>query len=619
MKLDEWSAASVDASTGASPPTAAEWTDVAVPGSLDRLAGGESVAYRTRFDDPRTGSQTRALLTLRGVYARARIWLNGDLLGTHDTYFEPAKFLFEPAADNELVVECRPPDDRFGGVHDTDLVPPEASVPGIRWGAEVEGVGDAAMTDVRVRSRLADGRGVFRAEVTVDAAAELDDAVTFSLRPEGFRGSATMERTPVEAASGERVTVSHEVTVEDPQLWFPRGHGPQHRYTLSVRFGDRELARSTGLATVERDEAGFSVNGRQVRLRGFNRLPGGDPEADVERAADAGANFVRAHAHVPGHRFHAAADAAGLLVFQDLPLTGDGGYDIGRGQDLAERLHERYRHHPSVGMYGVHDDPRDPFPTPIGGGFTGRLRLRWRARQAGYNAAADRSVAEAFPDDVLVFPVSGPVGIDADATHLYPGWDYGSAGDVEWLLSRNPALGEVVTEFGAGALAEASPGDVAGFDRGTHDAHVSGGVDASQAYQARTLKRVAEALRRHGSHAMAAFALRDADDGAGMGVLARDGTEKAGFEAIAAAYEPVQVILDGAPSGSVGTTVVNDTGRAVEGAVTWEAGGESGDGEVAVDPFDAAEGPTVTVPGDADAVVLELDYDGGETMNRYRR
>jgi beta-mannosidase len=617
MELDEWSAAVVDASTGSSPPTADEWTAVSVPGSLDRFAGGDCVAYRTDFRDPRSGGDTRALLRLEGIYAKARIWLNGDLLGTHDTYFAPFQHLFEPEADNELVVECRPPDDRFGGVHDTDLVPATASVPGIRWGATVEGVGPAAMTGLRVRPRLEGDQAVLAAELAIDAEADLDDTVTFSLRPEGFRGSAAMERTSVTAAAGERVTLSHEVVVDEPRLWYPRGHGPQHRYTLVARFGGRELARTTGLATVERDDEGIAVNGRRVRLRGFNRLPGGDPGDDVERAVEANANFVRAHAHVPRPAFHAAAAAAGLLVFQDLPLTGPGGYDIDRARELARRLDERYGHHPSLGLYGVHDDPRDPFASPVGGGFTGRLRIRWRARRAAYNAEADESVAAALPDDVPTFPVCGPVGIDADATHLYPGWDYGTPDDVEWLLGRNPDLGTVVTEFGAGALADEEVDDPAGFDRATHDARVDGGVADSQAYQARTLKRVAEALRRHGSHAMAAFALRDADDGAGMGVLAHDGAEKAAFEAISQSYEPVVATLDGRPSGSVGTTVVNDTGTAVEGEVAWTAGDQSGEAEVTVDPFGTADGPTVEVPGDAEAVVLTLSHDGDEVANRY--
>lgn len=617
MQLDEWAAAAVEGATGASPPTAEVWRDVAVPGVAERFAGADCVAYRTRFSDPRSDGDTRAMLTLRGVYAAARVWLNGELLGTHDTYFAPARFLFEPAADNELVVECRPPGDRFGGAHDSDLVRPEDRVPGIWWGAEVAGVGPVAMTDFRVRPRLVDGDGVFETTIRVDATRDVDDRVTLSIRPEGFRGSGTMTRARVEAAAGQRVTVEHDVEVGEPSLWYPRGYGPQPRYVLTARFGGAELRRSTGFRTVERDDDGLRVNGREVRARGFNRLPVGDPEADVERAVAANATLVRAHAHVPAPAFHRACDAAGLLVFQDLPLTGEGGFDIDRGRELAGTLARRFGHHPSVAMYGVHDDPRDLYPTPVGSGRTGRYRLRWRGWRADYNDAPDDAVAEALPADVPSFPVVGPVGIDPDAATFYPGWDYGSATDVDWLVARDPARAAVVAEFGAGALGNGGvPDDAPGFNWAKHDAHAARDVEDSQAYQASVLKTVAEGLRRHGSQVMAAFALRDAG-GAGFGVLDRDGTEKAGYAAVAASFEPVQAVLDGPPRGRVGTTVVNDTGEAVEADLAWSAGDESGDEAVSVDPLDAAAGPRIRVPGGAAAVELTLDLGGRTVENRY--
>ena len=655
MKLGEWSGAAVEAATGGTPPDADEWVPVDLPGSPARFAGADCVTYRTQFDDPRESEETRALLTLRGCYARTRVWLNGDLLGTHDTYFEPAKFVFEPAAENDLVVECRRPDDRFGGVHETDLLPPEAKVPAIWWDAEVESLPAAGLVDVHVRPEVTDEHTAFRAQLTIDAARRFEDEVTFSLRPEGFRAGGTMKREPVSAAAGERTTVERSIEVLDPKLWYPRGYGPQNRYTLAIKLAGREETVSTGLRTIEYDD-GFLVNGRLVRARGFDLLPpenpcaveafgsevtrsGGDGSADtewaadVERAAEANANLLRAHAHVPPQELYEACNAAGLLVWQDLPLTGEGGYDIDRGRDLAGKVFERYRHHPSQAAFGVHDDPREVFSSPIGGGRTGRARLRWRAWRTDYNATADEAVAEGFPDEAIVFPVIGPAGIDADATTLYPGWDYGSARDIDWLLKRNPDLGRIVAEFGAGALAgdetgaatedpkaEAAAdgaGEIAGFDRSRHDTRVSGGVEDSQAYQARVLKTVAEALRRKESHTLAAFALRDTD-AAGMGVLARDGTPKAGYEAITDSYEPVQVVLDGDPRGSVGTTVLNDSPELVEGTVSWRAGENEGSAEVSVDTLDRTDGPDVTVPKDAEEVVLELELPDRTVENRYR-
>jgi hypothetical protein len=618
MTLGEWSGAVVEPAAGGSPPTADEWTPVDLPGSPGAFAGEDCVAYRTTFADPREGGETRALLTLAGLYARSRVWLNGEFVGDHDAYFEPARFVFEPEARNDLVVECRPPDDRFGGVHDSSMVPPTRAVPAVWWDATVEGLPPVAVLDVGVTPRLTEPGGRLDVAMTVDATESYDDAVTFSLRPEGFRGGGRMEREGIDVVAGSREIVERTLKVDDPELWYPRGVGSQHRYVVAARLDGREVSVETAFRTLAYGDDGFEVNGVAVPARGFDVLPSSDPFADVERAVEANANFLRAHAHVPPESFHRACAEAGILVWQDLPLTGAGGFDIDRGKDLARRLHASLAHNPAVVAYGVHDEPRDVFGSGVGGGRTGRARVKWRAWRTGYNHAPDEAVGEAFPDDVPTFPVAGPLGIDPDAAHLYPGWDYGSAGDVDWLLARYPGLGEVVTEFGAGALARSDVEAAAGFDRAKHDAHVGGdNVEDSQAYQASVLRTVAEALRRDGANVMAAFALRDTDD-AGMGVFGADGRAKRGFDAVRRAYEPLLPVLDGRPKGSVGTTVINDTTDQVEGTLAWEAGDERGEGEFEADPFERVDGPTVSIPRSAADVTLELSVGARIVENHYR-
>lgn len=618
MMLGEWSGAVVEPAAGGSPPTADEWTSVDLPGSPGVFAGADCVAYRTTFDDPREEDDTRALVTLRGLYARTRVWLNGAFVGNHDNYFDAARFVFEPEATNELVVECRPPDDRFGGVHDSPLVPEEAAVPSVWWDAEVEGIPPVAVLSMDVEPTFTENGGRIDLQLTIDAARNYDDTVTFSLRPKGFRGGGRMDREPLSVIAGDRRIVERSIEVQDPELWYPRTVGPQQLYGVATRLLGREVSAVTGFRTLEYGDDGFLVNGVDVPARGFNVLPSPDPAADVERAVEANANFLRAHAHVPPAAFHRACDESGLLVWQDLPLTGAGGYDIDQARDLARGLYRKLRHHPGVVAYGVHDDPRDVFGSAVGSGRTGRTRIRWRAWRAGYNPDADRAVAEAFPDDVPTFPVAGPVGIDPDVAHLYPGWDYGSATDVDWILDHYPDLGDVVGEFGAGALVDGDVDAASGFDGAKHDARVSDGSESSQAYQASVLKTVAEGLRRNDTHAMAAFALRDTD-AAGMGVLGRDGAAKTGFEAIQTAYEPLLPVLDDPTKGSTGTTVLNDTPEEISGTLSWRAGDESGEDDVEVEPFGQAAGPTVGVPRGADEVVLEFSTGARTFENRYEQ
>ncbi|WP_135533528.1 hypothetical protein [Halostella pelagica] len=619
-----WTAAAVDPHDDGEPPDADEWVDVTVPGRPERFAGEDTVAYRLRFDDPRASDTQRTLLELRGLFARASIWMNGELLGEHDAYFVPARFEFDPAERNELVVECHAPQDAFGGVQTTDLLPEDAAVPGIWWDARVRVRPETFLDGMTVRPRIEDDGAVIEAAVTVDAAAKLDDRVTFSTRPEGFRGGGTMEQASVTAAAGERTTLTREIRVRDPSRWWPHDYGSQHRYTVRAKLGETSVSETTGLRTVEYGDDGLFVNGQRVSARGVNVLPSDDPATDVERAAAANANLVRAHAHVPPHDLHEACDDAGVLVWQDLPLTGDREYDVDRGEALATALADEYGHHPSVSLYGVHDDPRSPFAAPVSGGRVGRYRFRWRAWRTDYDHGSDDAVGDAFPADAPVIPVAGPPGTAPDAAHLYPGWKYGTATDAEWLLDRYPDLGDIVGEYGAGSLAfggDATGGDdVPGFDADAHEMKVGDDdPEMSQSYQAATLKTVTETLRRRGTDVLAAFALRDTAPDAGMGVLAHDGSEKPGYEALTQSFEPVQAVLDSPPeAGSVGVTVVNDGPDAVEPTLAWTAGNAEGTEDVTVDAHDTVAAGTADVPRDAEAVELLLTLSDRTVFNAYR-
>ncbi|MFB6142646.1 MAG: hydrolase [Halorientalis sp.] len=609
--LDEWTAAAVEPGEGEPDPEG--WAPVEVPGRPSQFAGADAVAYRATFEDPREDLSERALLVLRGLYAHARVWLNGDLLGSHDAYVRPFRHVFEPAAHNELVVECRRPEDRFGGIHDTDEVPAEAAVPGIWWGATVETHPATFVSDLQVRPRVEDGDGAIDVRATVAAAQDLEDRITLSLRPEGnVQGRGMMDRAGVEAAAGETVTVEHTIDVPDPALWWPRDLGPQNRYAVRAKLDGATRSVTTGLCSVTWADGDLRVNGERVPVRGVNLLSA--TPSDVDRAVETNATLVRLHAHAAPEAVYEACDEAGLLVWQDLPLTGPGDFDVERGRAVGRDVLRTAGGHPSLAALAVHDDPVEPFADGLGSGALARLRLRWRAWRASYDDGAAERVAEDLPTDRPVFPVVGPPGVAPDALALYPGWDYGSAADVDWLVDRyDPG---VVAEFGAGALGGVDPGDIPGFDRAKHDAHVEGGTEASQRYQARVCKRVAETLRRR-ERAPVAFALRDIAGG-GMGVLEADGTEKAGHAALRSAYEPVQATLTAPEAGATGEIVVlNDTPDPVEGEVAWEAGETTGSADVAAEPGDRATAGTVALPDSAERATLTLSLADRTVENAY--
>jgi len=617
----EWTGAAVEPAAGPEPPSPDAWEAVTVPGRPPSLAGAEAAAYRGRFPDPRETAEERGLLTVRGVSATATVWINGQRAAEGDVT-APIRVPFEPMADNEVIVVCRAPNDRFGGLEDTDAVPATTRVPSIRGGVEVETVPSVYVHDLAVRGEVDEDASI-HVEATVDAGTAVDDRLTFSLRPEGFRGAGAMERAQVQAAAGQRVRVERSLAVQDERRWWPRELGGQYRYTVRAKLGDHEQAATTGLVTVDRDGGDLFLNGRRHRPRGVIVPPTAEPETAVERALDANATLVRARAHVPPESLLAACDEAGLLVWQDLPLTGAGEFDLDRGRELARSLARSRGHHPSIACWGAVDDPVDPFGTDVGRGRTDRLRFRWRAWRAGYDRADAEALAGSLPAERVAFPVSGAPGIDPDAVHLYPGWRYLDATDVEWLLERYPRLGEVVGATGAGSLTpgpggDAPDGPVPGLDREALPSVAAADPERSQREQARILTTVLDGLRRHGAGTVVVDSLRDAAETGGTGLLTADGEEKPAFRCVATAFQPVQAVLDAPPTGgTVGVTVCNDTASDLEGELAWTAGEASGSMAVTVEGFDRDGAGAVRVPGAAERLTLELRFGDRTVTNTY--
>ncbi len=184
----------------------------------------------------------------------------------------------------------------------------------------------ARLAEVRPQVTVRGGQG--RAEVRVRLERAAEEPVTITASIAGRHATATVDGI-------EALLI---LTVDDPELWWPRGYGEQARYDLDVTLtsagGDvlDTWSRKVGFRSARIDTAGDGftvvVNEVPVFVRGINWIPDDVFANRVTRdrlaarfrqAADANVNFLRVWG---GGRYESAdfydlADELGFLVQQD--------------------------------------------------------------------------------------------------------------------------------------------------------------------------------------------------------------------------------------------------------------------------------------------------------------
>lgn len=685
------------------------WAVQEVPGhwrSVPELAASDGpVLYRRTFDAPAPPAGQRAFLRFHGIFYQGDVWLDGEYLGDTEGYFFPHEFEvtepFRRRRDHVLAVEvgCSRPADRrakrnlTGVFQHWDCIDPDWNPGGIWAPVEIEATGPVRMTSLKVLCREANHeRAVLEMEAVLDRA----DSATVSVRTTVRReddpdGPAKVEHEQEQALSSGLNTVRWRMFVEQPDLWWPRrlGEQPLYRVTVEVvegEVGDGEVSDGvvsdrrqvvTGLRQVRVRDFIASINGERLFLKGANLGPtrrdlaAARPEdvaADVHWAVDAGLDLLRVHAHIGRPELYQAADRAGLLLWQDLPLQW--GYGRIRRQAVAQarRAVEGLGHHPSIAVWCGHNEPMavDLAPgAPAAPGTAARV-VAAQVLPSWNKTALDRSIRRALERADGSRPVvahSGvvPHPIWGTDTHFYFGWYHGSERDLPATLARFPVLARFVSEFGAQAVPEtdgfmgASSWPDLDWDRlvahyclqkeifdvrvpPADHATYGEWKQATQEYQADLLRHHIETLRRlkyRPTGGFCLFLLADAQPAVTWSILDHERRPKAAYEVVAQACQPVIVVADRlAPTYRPGDRfqlavhAVSDLrvpipSATVDAVVEWPGGRQAWrfSGDIEADRCVRIGKLSVSLPKDCDAGSLVLDlrmgWSGGAVSNRY--
>lgn len=405
-----------------------DWRKVVVPdnfGSDEELSSYFGVMeYRRKFADPRVGapdeSPRRARLCFAAVDYFAEVWLNDEALGGHEGYFAPFSFDVTDrlGKDNEVRVRVQDPlepldPDAFFFAHKKRIIKGTlkyhdsrpGGLPG-RMRDAIEGDGSPAVWTPELGQSMTTAGIV--GPVTLVRTGDVEISALFVTPLDHETGTVQIAvvltnhtELPVDAAvhlavgddmaafdctvapGSARVDVLTDLPTLDrwEPVHAPDGRPALHELTASAAVAGQLTDRRTatfGLRTarvVVNDAGGAShleVNGRPVFVKAVNYIPW-QHFAEVGRAfydrdmrllAEAHGNSIGIHAHVQSPHAYDAADAAGVLTFQDFPLQWfyDSGTETNPGfveeaqrqiADMAYLLHE----HPSVVSYACHNEP----------------------------------------------------------------------------------------------------------------------------------------------------------------------------------------------------------------------------------------------------------------------
>ena len=161
-------------------------------------------------------------------------------------------------------------------------------------------------------------------------------------------------RTPIHQGEGSvRFEVVH------PQRWWPAGMGEQPLYELTLRLieGDSVVDQRTvtiGLTSVrcdvddnDQDRPGFLVNGRRCKIQSVVMV---DKINEKTLLPATGDSLLMIRDHYGPELLYEAADRAGVLLVQSVPISAQGRPSV----EVAEEIDRRAAHPCLAGWFVGH-------------------------------------------------------------------------------------------------------------------------------------------------------------------------------------------------------------------------------------------------------------------------
>ncbi len=470
------------------------WIPTSIPGHWQQLPAlathAGKVVYLCHFQAPDYAAHTangthltRIWLRINGVFYWSEAYLNGTSLGKHEGYFEPFEYditnLLQP--ENILLIEVDCPDEHHkfnkrmitGVFSHWDCIDPLSNPGGIWLPVELCTSGPIRLKSVRCHSDSCNEQVAqlgYRAEIDTTIAGPV--TLRWTIAPRTFDGETQVVYQQRNVPEGTH-DIGGLLKIKQPRLWWTWDLGNPDLYTITLEILVDQVVSDRysfvfGVRQFEMRNWIPYLNGVRFLIKGSNYAPGDMRiatmnlercEQDLQLVRDCHMNFLRVHAHVDHPAFYSAADAAGILLWQDMPLQWL--YQLAilaPAQHQTRAMIRLLYNHPSVVIWCMHNEP--VFVTDTAD-ETMLTRIRTYGSTFGFSWNRDvldtrlKQIAEQEDQHRTVVRSSGELYLPrlkaGTDTHAYFGWysAYGALAAAERVRARFPSNMRFVTEFGA--------------------------------------------------------------------------------------------------------------------------------------------------------------------------
>ncbi|MCC7450715.1 MAG: hypothetical protein IT324_25095 [Anaerolineae bacterium] len=363
-------------------------------------ASDRTWVYKRTFTVGEEHRGKRIQLCFEGVDYEAQFFLNGELLGQHRGMYTLIRFEITDklnyGSDNLLAVVIEPAPHEQSQVGRTRLVRTHKSRMTYWWdfcprlvhlgiwdSVYLNITGSARIEDVWVRSVLSDD--LSQAEIKIDIQTSPPAPVSASSVGEA-RFAVTIRQDDVVVAEITTANTSVNITINQPELWWPNRSGDQAVYEADIRLSDANGEDSDrrvipfGIRRIEftpnenADPTALPytlvVNDRKIYINGWNWVPidlmyGAERPDKLEHllrlAQRANVNMLRIWGGglIEKEAFYNLCDQLGILVWQEF-IQSSSGIDNNPPDDPqmielmvheAEQTIPRKRNHPSLAIW----------------------------------------------------------------------------------------------------------------------------------------------------------------------------------------------------------------------------------------------------------------------------